>query len=482
MELYKNFIYINDKINEYRKKNLINFIYRLILILFSVFIILKKNQNDYKEDLLLNEIVNCKDNDLMNFNKNCLFKYLNDSEYFRITFIKYSFSFKYNIIKIEYNLGFYDINDKLILPSSLPQNKNFEIICNILINDKESIDSLANIYKNKYFNCIEFCLINENIKFGIKIYQIKQKKNYLSVYYFTDKIFNFNNLNNHLNNKFEPIIINSNYNSYFTKIIKKKDNKNLLLKKSYMKYPFLSLKRDSAVIKGKWFFKNIYNDYFCFCIGFNCLGKNTTKCKYNYYLSIIDNNKQIYPKTEYLFFDFLFADLSSDDVFPIFQKMIQLNFSVHYITEKKEIYNQYCMNIKECLIILPVKKEYQPINGDFLEKYLILFLKIKVVVSGRGTTFNTNIFYNIDYITYISVGHGVCYFKYFLYSENRIYGKKKNNKILLPPSEKIILISKKYGWEDKDIIKINLPRWDKYNLNKNIILISDNKIKKILFL
>ena len=136
------------------------------------------------------------------------------------------------------------------------------------------------------------------------------------------------------------------------------------------------------------------------------------------------------------------------------------------------------MNIKDCLIILPVKKEYRPINGHFLEKYLTLFLKIKVVISGRGTTFNTNLFYNIDYITYISVGHGVCYFKDFLYNENRIYGIKKNNKILIPPSDKIIVISKKFGWEDKDIIKINLPRWDKYNSDKKVKLISDNNIKE----
>ena len=60
------------------------------------------------------------------------------------------------------------------------------------------------------------------------------------------------------------------------------------------------------------------------------------------------------------------------------------------------------MNIKACLIILPVIKEFTPINGNFLEKYLTLFLKIKVVVSGKGTTFNTNLFYNIEYITYIN--------------------------------------------------------------------------------
>ena len=156
--------------------------------------------------------------------------------------------------------------------------------------------------------------------------------------------------------------------------------------------------------------------------------------------------------------------------------MLKQKFPVHYITEKKDIYNKYCNNIKECLIILPVLKEFKPINGDFLEKYLTLFLKLKVVVSARGTAFNTNLFYNIEYITYICVSHGVCYFKYFLYNENRIYGKNKNNKILLTSSDKIISISKKYGWEDKDIIKINLPRWDKYDLNQ-IGIFTNDKIK-----
>ena len=38
-----------------------------------------------------------------------------------------------------------------------------------------------------------------------------------------------------------------------------------------------------------------------------------------------------------------------------------------------------------------------------------------------------------------------------------------NDKILIPPSEKIINIAKKYGWKEENIIKLNLPRWDKYN-------------------
>ena len=254
------------------------------------------------------------------------------------------------------------------------------------------------------------------------------------------------------------------------------NDQKLNLKKSYMRYPSFSLKTEIPSFYNKWFFKNIYNIHFCFCKGNNCLNVIISqKCKYKFYLYIIDINKNVYPKTEYIFMDFLFDDLSSDDVYPIFEEMINQQFPAHYITEKSDIYNKFCKNIQKCLIILPVKKEKMPINSNFLEKYLNLFLKIKVVVSGRGTTFNTNIFYNIEYITYIGVGHGVCYFKDYLYNKNRIYGINKNNKLLLPPSEKIISIAKKYGWKDKDIIKLNLPRWDKYNLNK--IGISDTKKK-----
>ena len=80
---------------------------------------------------------------------------------------------------------------------------------------------------------------------------------------------------------------------------------------------------------------------------------------------------------------------------------------------------------------------------------------------------HNNLFYNIEYITYISITHGVCYFKYFLYNENYCYGKKRIDKILIPPLDIVISIAKKYGWKDEDIIPMNLPRWDKYKIIYN---------------
>jgi hypothetical protein len=66
-------------------------------------------------------------------------------------------------------------------------------LCNIEIkNQNISIDSLANIKINKYFNCIEFFNINERMSFGIKIYNIYNNNdcNYISL--FTDNLVNYN--------------------------------------------------------------------------------------------------------------------------------------------------------------------------------------------------------------------------------------------------------------------------------------------------
>jgi CDP-glycerol glycerophosphotransferase (TagB/SpsB family) len=93
-------------------------------------------------------------------------------------------------------------------------------------------------------------------------------------------------------------------------------------------------------------------------------------------------------------------------------------------------------------------------------------LKLKSVISGSEFFSKVNIFKVIDYITFICLGHGVNYFKPFLYKD--YYGCKRYDKIILP-SDKVISIAKKYGWEQKNIIKMGLPKWDlfySYSLSK----------------
>ena len=346
--------------------------------------------------------------------------------------------------------------------------------------NKAKVDSLANIYKNKYFYCIEFFNLNEIFNVGIKIYKLKNNKNtlYCNINFIIYMKINYNNLIYQNDYLFNPFFINNEYTSLYKIIDDKSMNKTLKLKNSYIEYPFCFIKSIVSSKNNQWFFKNIYNYYFCFCKGQNCLNSTIPDdCKYNFYLYIIDNNRDLYQKTEFLFMDFLFADLSSDDVYPLFKEMEKNRFPVHYITEDINIYNEYCSKREKCLTVLLINNKNKPINGDFLENYLTLFLKLKFVISGRGTTFNTNIFYNIEYIMYICIGHGVCFFKYYLYIDHRIYGILKNDKLLLPPSKKIINLAKKFGWTDENIIKLNLPRWDKYNNKIDYNQKNNEKIK-----
>ena len=107
---------------------------------------------------------------------------------------------------------------------------------------------------------------------------------------------------------------------------------------------------------------------------------------------------------------------------------------------------------------------------------MTLILKLKAFLSGKYSCYKniSNLFYDIEYITYISIGHGVCYFKYYLYKDDRLYGTQRNDKILIPPSKRIIFLAKHYGWKDENIIKMNLPRWEKYNKE---ILSNDSNTK-----
>ena len=390
--------------------------------------------------------------------------------------IEYSFSFKNNITEIKYQFNFYD-NNNLIVPSNLTLLYDLHIICNMKDkNDIINIISLANIYENKYFYCIELVNINEKMNFGIKIFK-KQFVEY--IYFFSYKQFNYNGLINKEENKFSPLIINKKYIMKTNKIFKEK--KNILikinksynafngaskLKKKYMVNPIFISKSNLNIFGDKWSFLNIYNYHFCLCKGFTCFPKMSDKkfqkCKYKFYLNIIDKNRNIYNKTDYLFADFFFSYLSSDDAYPIFKEMIKNSNNVHYITQNRNIYKKYCRLKGICLIII----RDIIINGEFLEKYLDLILKLKVTVASSGFISikkdkDEDIFYNIEYITSINVGHGVKYFKSFLYTNYTSY--KIYNKLLLPPSKKLISIALKYGWKEKNIIKMCLPKWDKYD-------------------
>lgn len=158
-----------------------NIILKIFLNLFVFLVLNIAIKNNYRK-LWGNHNDFLTKNNIIVFKKPILLGKLNQSLFFKIIDFNYSFSFKFKKLKIDYNFGFYDKDNNIILPSDLALYNDLHILCNIEFKDNNSIDSLSNIYKIKFFNCIEFCEFNENIKFGIKIYY---NNNYSKIYIFS---------------------------------------------------------------------------------------------------------------------------------------------------------------------------------------------------------------------------------------------------------------------------------------------------------
>ena len=323
-------------------------------------------------------------------------------------------------------------------------------------NIKFNIKYFANIYQNRYFKCIEFFNTNETMIFGITLYKKNNYVQYFTKYLLSDNYLDYNNLLYLNNNDFDPLFQTNEFN-----ILKNNSFNILSLKRLFLNFPKFSIKSDSSKKYNKWYFKNIFSNCFCFCKYSKlseCLFKHIKqKCKYYLYLNIIDNNSNLYKKSEYLLADFFNEDTAPSDAYLIFKEMINQKLNAHFMTKREDIYNQY-INHNNSYLNFPIIYDNYYINGNFLEKYLDLLLRLKVVISGAIIYSFNNLFYNIEYITYICLGHGVSYLKDFLYKD--YYSNKIYNKIVLPPSQIIILNAKKYGWKNNDIIPIGLPRWD----------------------
>ena len=126
--------------------------------------------------------------------------------------------------------------------------------------------------------------MNEHVKFGIKIFksnEIEEEIESFEKFFFTDELIK-TNLNPTMinNNKFNINYLNNEYNKILSQINRYKRkatiNKVFKLKLSYLKPPICHLKRDMALIEGKWFYNNIYGNYFCFCRNEKCININIT--------------------------------------------------------------------------------------------------------------------------------------------------------------------------------------------------------------
>lgn len=405
---------------------------------------------------------------------------------FNFFLTNYSFSFKFNISKLEYTLEFYDKKNNSIIPSYLTLYHKLHIFCLTKdIKKNISIFSMPTIENNKFYKCIEYSKLNESLKLGFSLYKINNYIEYFNKLLFINKIISYNDLISIKDSEFEPFLLLDKYKQleYRIKSNNKEKNtkENLLLKQTYIRIPNFYIKLSSAVKENIWYFKNIYNNYFCFFKSnksSDFLYKNISqKCKYYLYLNMIDINRNIYNKTDYLFADFSSPETAPGESFLIFNEMNKQNLKVYYMSKREDIYkncSNYNLALKNNIIF-----DSQFINGNFLEKYLGIILKLKSTISGAKIFSINNLFYNIEYITYICLGHGISYLKDFLY--NDYYSSKIYNKILIPDSNIIISNAKQYGWSDSNIIKLGLPRWDIFSYYNRKIISSKNRSIFMMF-
>ena len=152
--------------------------------------------------------------------------------FFNVTNIRYFREIKNKIIKVEYLIGFYDLNKNLIAPSDLTLYYEYHVLCyNNHLKNNIFIISLANIYENNHYHCTEFFNKNENIKFGIIIYKISNGIEYYSLDFFTfnNKIYD-NYIYNSIN-VFNYSLINEEFDILAKKIKSNKLENSIKLKK-----------------------------------------------------------------------------------------------------------------------------------------------------------------------------------------------------------------------------------------------------------
>ena len=293
-----------------------------MIILCFMYLLLSISISKHIEDI--KPVYNPKSKNEFNFKENLFpfnkFETGENDTYFNITKIEHKYSYDFNIVQVEYYIGFYNKNDKLIIPSDLSFYSDIHIMCEFKISSiNTTIESMANIYKDKYFTCVEFFKIKEECEFGLKLYQMNDNMDSKYFFLFNQQRFDLINETFKNDNYFNPTNVKNDHDKLMDDFQDMRINETLKLKMSYEINPCTTLKRNMLLIYDKWYNLNIYGHYFCSCKGDNCLVTNVTeKCKYYFYVSIIDSNRDVYKKTEYAFMDFVKADLSSDDTYPVF--------------------------------------------------------------------------------------------------------------------------------------------------------------------
>ena len=176
------------------------------------------------------------------------------------------------MVKVEYNVAIKKKNDNYIPPTTLI-SQNIHVNCHTeILNTEEKTEAMGDIIDNKYFKCVELFSTNERLKFGIQIYRIKiddynpdeyNIDDYFNLIFFNEGQLKFENYKYKDDDYFNPYKLKDNYVAVVKKMNDKRVNQTLKLFKSYINFPFITTKENCLEYENKWFFRNLYNNYFC---------------------------------------------------------------------------------------------------------------------------------------------------------------------------------------------------------------------------
>lgn len=189
-----------------------------------------------------------------------------------------------------------------------------------------------------------------------------------------------------------------------------------------------------------------------------------------YYIDKIKKEQKKFNKDTYLLFDCL-HDVSAEavDAYSLFEYMRSIGLSAYYVVRKQsKLYNYLCKEGKlNNVIVLNFSSRSHP--NEFISKIYPVLLKTKAVITSFGENSGTiDLFFKRNpYWQYIFIQHGTTYLKESVLYNGYLYPKKFDKVLVCSDKEEALFI--KYGFEQRQLIKVGLPRWD--------LLKQSNKVK-----
>ena len=179
----------------------------------------------------------------------------------------------------------------------------------------------------------------------------------------------------------------------------------------------------------------------------------------NFFAEIIKKENKA-EKDTYLLFDCLYdKDAENIDAYSLFLYMQDNGIKSNYVVLKESPLYEKLKKENKLDNIIGID-EYSKLNGwNFLQNIADVLPHTKAIITSFGTESVIDVYLKkLEYLKYIFIQHGQIYFKESVFHSGYLYPDKFPYILASSKIEEFIL--KKYGWNDQNIIKAGLPRWD----------------------